>query len=166
MMVGHPVRERLPLAGWVSLLLLTGLGLIVRALWPSLQDTFADLQESLPDGFATVLAGADMSTPSGWANAQMLSIIAPGAVNAATKSTAGEEESKTAGMFLAAPISRTSFIVARALAVVVLVTVTSAAVGVGLGLGSMVGDMDLGRRTSSLRARMPVRWACCSGRSG
>lgn len=147
-MTRHAIRERLPLVGAVSALLI-GMGLLVGALWPSLQDTFADLQSSLPDAFTTFLAGADMSTPSGWANAEMMSMIAPAAVIAvaviaAAKSTAGEEETKVMGMVLGAPVSRAAYVTARSLATVVVVALTSLAVGAGLGLGSIVGDMSLG----------------------
>lgn len=147
-MVGRLVRERLPLLGWMSLLLI-GMGLLVGALWPSLKETFADFQASLPEAFTTVLAGADMSTPSGWTNAEMMSIVAPAAVIAvgliaAGRSTAGEEEAKTMGVFLGAPVSRSVFVFARVLAVVALVVLAAVAVGIGLGLGSIVGDMDLG----------------------
>lgn len=147
-MAAHAIRERLPLVGAVSALMAV-MGMLVGALWPSLQDTFADLQDSLPDAFTTVLAGADMSTPSGWANAEMMSMIAPAgviavAVIAAVKSTAGEEEAKTMGMVLGAPVSRSAFVTARSLAILALVLIASASIGVGLGLGSIVGDMGLG----------------------
>ncbi len=47
------VRERFVLVSAVSALMV-GMGLIVGALWPSLKDTFADIQDSLPDAFTTI----------------------------------------------------------------------------------------------------------------
>lgn len=143
----YAVRDKLALLGTVSAAML-GLGLLVGALWPSLKDTFADIQDSLPDAFTTVLAGADMSTPSGWANAEMLSMIAPAAVIAvavvsAAKSVAGEEESKTLGVLLAAPVPRSAFLWAKVAATAVHVVLASVAVGVGLLLADLVGDMGL-----------------------
>ncbi len=142
------VRDRLLLVGVVSAVMV-GMGLVVGALWPSLQDTFADLQQSLPDAFTTILAGADMSTPSGWANAEMLSMIAPAgaivvAVISATKATAGEEETKTMGMLLGAPVSRAAFALAKSAAMAIHVALVAAAIGLSLLLGSLVGDMGLG----------------------
>ncbi len=146
-LVGQAVRDRLGLVGAVSALMI-GMGLMVGALWPSLKDTFADLQDSLPDAFSTILAGADMSTPSGWANAEMMSMVAPAGVIAvgaisASRAIAGEEEDKTLGMLLGAPVSRASFLVAKSLAMVVHVLLVSVAVGAGLVLGNLVGDMGL-----------------------
>lgn len=147
-LVAHATRERLPLVAAVSGLMV-GMGLVVGALWPSLKGTFADLQDSLPDAFSTVLAGADMSTPSGWANAEMMSMIAPAgviavAVISAMKATANEEESKTMGVLLGAPVPRSSFILAKSMAMAVHTLIAAAAVGAGLMLGSLLGDMDLG----------------------
>ena len=143
----HAVRDRSVLVGAVSALMV-GMGLVVGALWPSLKDTFADLQESLPDAFTTVLAGADMSTPSGWANAEMMSMVAPAAVIAvavisAMKSTADEEETKTMGVLLGAPVARSTFLLAKSAAMAIHVVIVSVSVSVGLGLGSLVGDMGL-----------------------
>ena len=140
--------DRMPLVAAVSVLMV-GMGLVVGSLWPSLKGTFADLQDSLPDAFTTILAGADMSTPSGWANAEMLSMIAPAgaiavAVISAMKSTANEEESKTMGLLLGAPVPRSTFILAKSAAMMIHVLVVAGAVGVGLAVGSLVGDMGLG----------------------
>ena len=144
----HAVRDRLVLVGAVSALMV-GMGLIVGALWPSLKDTFANLQESLPDAFTTVLAGADMSTPSGWANAEMMSMVAPAgviavAVISAMKSTANEEETKTMGVLLGAPVTRSTFILAKSAAMAVHVLLVAVSVSAGLTIGSLVGDMGLG----------------------
>lgn len=147
-MIGQAVRDRLPLVIAVSALMV-GMGLMVGSLWPLLQGTFADLQDSLPDAFSTILAGADMSTPSGWANAEMLSMVAPAgviavAVISATKSTAHEEETKTMGVLLGAPVARSTFIWAKSAAMAVHVAIIAVAIGIGLMLGSLVGDMSLG----------------------
>lgn len=143
----HAVRDKMALVGTVSVAMLA-MGLLVGALWPSLKDTFADIQDSLPDAFTTVLAGADMSTPSGWANAEMLSMIAPAAIIAVavisvSKSVAGEEETKTMGVLLGAPFPRSAFLWAKAAATATHVVLASIAVGLGLLLGDLVGDMGL-----------------------
>ncbi len=143
----HAIRDRVGLVISVSALM-TGMGLLVGALWPSMRGTLADLQSSLPAAFASLLAGADMATPAGWANAEMLTMVAPGgviavAVVSATRATAGEEESKTLGLLLGCPISRTSFLVAKWVAMVVHVLAVAAAICVGLLLGSVVGSMGL-----------------------
>ena len=146
-LVSRAFRDRLTLVVVVSALMV-GMGLMVGSLWPALQGTLADLQASLPDMFVTMLAGADMSTASGWANAEMMSMVAPGGVLAVgvisgVKATATEEENKTMGMTLGAPVTRTAFLLAKSVAMLVHVAIVSAAVGAGLTLGSLLGDMDL-----------------------
>ncbi|MGA8211165.1 MAG: ABC transporter permease subunit [Nocardioidaceae bacterium] len=146
-LVGHAVRAQLRLVTAVAALMV-GMGLLVGSLWPSLQDTLAEMQAALPDAFATILAGADMSTASGWANAEMMSMVAPAgvivvAVVSATKATAGEEQDKTLGLLLGAPVTRSAFLVAKTVAMVVHALLVAGAVGVGLALGSVVGDMGL-----------------------
>lgn len=145
--VGQAVRVRLRLVGVVCALMV-GMGLLVGSLWPSLKGTFAELQNSLPEAFSTLLAGADMSTASGWANAEMMSMVAPAgaiavAVISATRAIAGEEEDKTLGMLLGTPVSRSAFMAAKTVAMLVHVLLVSLAISVGLWLGSLAGDMGL-----------------------
>lgn len=146
-LVARALADRLALAGLVGGLMV-GMGLLVGALWPSLESSLADLSENLGSTFDAVLAGADMSTPSGWANAELMSLMAPAAVIAvavisATKATAGEEEDKTLGLLLGAPVSRTTFLLAKAAAMAVHVLVVSALLVVGLYLGDAVGGLGL-----------------------
>lgn len=145
----HAVRDRLGLVTSVSALT-TGMGILVGALWPSMRATLADLQSALPPALSTVLARADMATPTGWVGAELLTIVAPGAVIAVavvsgTRATAGEEETGTLGLLLGCPVSRESFLLAKWAAMVVHVAAASTATCVGLVLGSLVGDLGLAR---------------------
>ncbi|MGB3829298.1 MAG: ABC transporter permease subunit [Ornithinimicrobium sp.] len=145
--VTRSVMDRLPLVLIVGVLMI-GMGLLVGALWPSLQDTFADLEDSLPEAFTTVLGGVSMGTPVGWANAEMISLVAPLgaiaiAVIAGTAATAGEEESKTLGVLISTPIRRRSVVLAKTVAMVVLTALVGVFVYLGLLAGSALGDMGL-----------------------
>lgn len=145
--VARAVADRIGLAMMVGVLML-GMGLLVGSLWPSLQGTVADLADSLPEAFTTILGGVSMGTPVGWANAEMISLVAPMggiavAVISATRATAGEEETKTMGVLLSTPLTRVGFLLAKTLAMVVHVAIVGLAVYGGLVLGSAVGDMGL-----------------------
>ena len=145
--MGHAVRDRLPVAG-VAAVIVAGLAIMTGSLWPSLQETFADLPESLADTLDTVLAGADLTTPAGWMNAETLSAVAPMAaiavpVISVVRAVAGEEQGKTLGVLLSAPVSRTTFVLAKAAAMVVHVAVVVVGLAVGLVAGSWVGDLGL-----------------------
>lgn len=144
---GHAVRDRLPLAGVVAVII-AGLGVMTGSLWPSLQDTFKDLPESFADTIGTVLAGADMTTPAGWMNAETLSAMAPMGVIAVAvismvRAIAGEEQDKTLGVLLSAPVSRPTFMLAKVSAMVVHVLIVIAGLAIGMVAGSAIGDLGL-----------------------
>lgn len=124
------------------------MGLFVGALWSPMQDALAALPESFLDAFRGMLIGGDMTTPAGWANAEMMSVVAPAgvitaAILSASRAIAGEEEDRTLGLVLSAPVSRTAFIVTKLLAMVVHVLIVAACIAAGLGVGSLVGDLGL-----------------------
>lgn len=146
-LLSKAIRDRAFLASLVGGLVAL-LAILVGALWPSLHDTFRDLSDSFPHALTTMLRGADMSTPSGWGNAEVLSFMAPGGAAAvglisAVRATAGEEEAQTLGLVLSAPVSRTTFLLAKAAAMVVHVVIVGALVSVGFMLGNLIGDMGL-----------------------
>ncbi|BDZ41814.1 hypothetical protein GCM10025865_11130 [Paraoerskovia sediminicola] len=95
-----------------------------------------------------ILPGADLTTPAGWANAEFLSMVAPGfliavAVISGMRATAAEEEAKTLGMSLSAPVSRTTFLAAKSVATVLLVGLMGVMVLVGLWVADLSGDLGL-----------------------
>lgn len=142
------VGERLVLVSVVALVLL-GMGALVGALWPPMQDTLAELQEALPPAIAVFLGEAGLGTPAGWAQAEMLSVVAPAAVitaaaASASRATAGEEEARTLGVLLAAPVGRLTFLWAKAAAMAVHTLIAAAAVSAGLVVADRIGGMDLG----------------------
>ena len=95
-------------------------------------------------------------------------MVAPGgaiavAVISAMKATAGEEESKTMGMLLGAPVARSAFVLAKSVAMVVHVSLVAVAVGVGLRRGQPRRRHEPGRPEH--RRGQPctsVPWACSS----
>lgn len=128
--------------------LMIGMGLLTGALWPSLESTLRDLPTDLNDGIGTMLAGADLTTGAGWTNAEFLSLVAPMgliavALMAALRGVPGEEESKTLGPVLSAPVARTTFLAAKLSGVLIQVGLVSLMVAAGLVLGDVVGGLGL-----------------------
>lgn len=143
----HAARDRLPLAGVVAIIV-ASLAVMTGSLWPSLQDSFTDLPASVNDTLNTVLAGSDLTTPAGWMNAEALSVVAPVGIIAVaiisiTRAVAGEEQDKTLGVLLSAPVSRSTFLWAKSTATVLHLLVVVAGLAVGLVVGSQVGDLGL-----------------------
>jgi len=143
--LGKAVRDRLTIAVLVGVLLVC-LGLMVGVLWPSLRDTFATV--NLPEAFSTVLGGATLTTPLGWVNAELMSVVAPASaivtgVISGARATAGEEEDKTLGVLLGAPVGRTTFLLAKIVAMIIHVLVVSVLLVAGLVVGNRVGGLGL-----------------------
>lgn len=141
------VRDRLLLV-MVIAVLLVAMGALTGALWPSLQDAFADLPPALSDGLGTVLASADLTSPVGWMNAEMVSLVVPGgliavAVISATKGIAGEEQSKSLGMLLSTPVSRVAFLIAKTAAMIISVLLVTIGAAAGIFLGDRIGGLGI-----------------------
>lgn len=156
-LTARAVIDRLTIALLVAAAMV-GMGLVVGALWPPLQETFADL--ALPEGLLAFAGGLDLATPAGWVNAEMLSIVAPGALIAvavvsAARATAGEEEAGTLGVLLSLPVTRGQVLFAKALAVAVHVGLVWAGITAGLLAGSALGDLGL-RASDVLAGTAPL----------
>ncbi len=141
------LRERLTLVG-VVVAALVAMGALTGALWPSLREAFVDLPAAVNDGIGKVLAGADLTTPAGWMNSQMVSLIVPGGLIAvailfASKAIAGEEQSGTLGLLLSAPVTRSAFLAAKTAAMIVHVLLATLGVAAGISIGNLIGDLGI-----------------------
>jgi len=143
--IGKAVSDRLALAVLVGMLMLV-LGVMVGALWPPLQETFANL--SLPEAFSSFLGGATLATPLGWTNAELVSVVAPAGaivvgVISGARATAGEEEDKTLGVLLATPVDRIPFLLAKTVAMIVHVLTVALLLVAGLAVATPLGDLGI-----------------------
>jgi ABC-2 type transport system permease protein len=131
--------QRRGLLAWmVSLALLVGM---YAAIWPAMrgQPSMHDLLNNLPEAVRALFAasGADMSTPAGYVQVELLSFMGPlllilYAVSAGAAGVAGEEDRHTLDLLLANPISRTRVVVEKAAAMVLGTLALAAVTGVAL----------------------------------
>lgn len=145
--IGYEMGARAKIIGVAGFYMLA-MGALVGALWPALRDVFAEMPGELTDLIAALSGGTDLSTGAGWANAEMMSMIAPAAVivtaimgGAAT--TAGEEQRKTLGMVLSTPMRRSSLLAAKMVAATLQVLLVGTTISLGLWLGQAIGDLGL-----------------------
>jgi ABC-2 type transport system permease protein len=126
------------LAWTVSLLLLVGM---YAAIWPSLkgQPSMSDFLDNMPETFRALFAvsGADMSTPVGYVQIELLSFMGPlllilYAVVAGSSAVAGEEDRHTLDLLLANPVSRPRLVLEKAAAMVLGTVGLAAVLGGGL----------------------------------
>ena len=127
------------LAGWAAgLALLMGM---YAAFWPSIKDqpSMNSLLEQMPEAFRNLFAteAADMSTPTGYIQIELLSFMAPimilmYAIGMGAGSIAGEEEHHTLELLIAQPVGRGRVVLEKAGAMALGTGLLAAVAGVAL----------------------------------
>ena len=141
-------EQRRGLLGWLASIVL--IVLMYAAIWPSLrgQPSMTDFLDQMPEAFRSLFAtsGADMSTPVGYIQIELMSFMGPMlvilyAVMQGSRSVAGEEERRTMDLLLAAPISRARVLLEKAAAMVAGTVGLTAVLGAALVIEGRLFDM-------------------------
>lgn len=142
--------QRRSLVGWLSAIIL--IVLMYAAIWPSLrgQPSMSDFLDQMPEAFRNLFAsaGADLTTPVGYIQIELMSFVGPAmviayAVGQGSAAVAGEEENHTIDLLLGAPVSRTRVVLEKAAAMVAGTALLAAATGAALVLEGRLFDLDL-----------------------
>jgi ABC-2 type transport system permease protein len=144
-LVGKAIKDRTKVVGVASFYMLL-IGAILGLLWTPLRNVFRAMPQSMNNLVKAISGGTDLSTPTGWADAELLSLLAPAAVIvvailSGAAASAGEEENKTLGVTLSAPVGRGTFLTAKMIAMVASVLIVSICIGLGLELGNVIGNL-------------------------
>lgn len=144
--------QRKALVAWVvSLALLMGMYV---AIWPSMrgQPSMSDFLDQMPEAMRSLFAttGADMSTPVGYLQVELMSFMGPlvlmlYSVTAGAGAVAGEEDRRTMDLLLSAPVSRTRVVVQKLAAMSVGVLLLAGVGAVALLVEGSLADMGLPR---------------------
>jgi ABC-2 type transport system permease protein len=142
--------QRRALMAWVvSLVLLVAMYV---AIWPSIkgEPAMSDFLNNMPEAFRSLFAasGADMSTPVGYVQIELMSFLGPMivimyAVTAGASAVAGEEDRHTLDLLLANPVSRARIVLEKAAAMVLGTFVLAGVTGLALVLEGQWADMVL-----------------------
>ncbi|MEU4058552.1 MULTISPECIES: ABC transporter permease subunit [Rhodococcus] len=142
--------QRRSLPAWA-----VGLSLLVAmyvAIWPSVRDqpSISGFIEQMPKAMQAlfVMSGADMSTPVGYIQVELLAFMGPMllliyAVATGAAAVAGEEERRTLDLLLSSPISRGRIFVEKFVAMTIGIALLGAVTGVALVCEGRVADMVL-----------------------
>ena len=138
------------LAAWaVSLVLLVAMYV---AIWPSMrgQPSMTEFLDQMPQAMRALFAaaGADMSTPVGYIQVELMSFMGPMllliyAITAGASAIAGEEDRHTLDMLLANPVSRTRIVLEKLATMTVGTLALAAVLGVALVVEGALADMNL-----------------------
>lgn len=145
------LRERsLPVAA-----LSIGIGILTigaLGVYSGMSDTLDDLTKDFPEELMSFMGG---DAPGGYVVGEVFNLIAPlalvgFAVMTGAAATAGEEERKTLGMVMGTPVSRTSVLVGKAVALLVALGVATG--GFLLAASSATAWFDVGLSTGNVVA--------------
>lgn len=149
--------QRRSLAIWSTTVVL--LVALYASLWPSIRDqpSVTELMDRMPEALRSLLAAADMSTPVGYVQTELLGLTGPllvilFAVVMGASGIAGEEDRRRLDLLLANPVSRTRVLVEKMAAMAVSTVVLVAAMGLALVAGGVLVGLDL--RVGNVAAAM------------
>ena len=124
-----------------------GLALMMALIYPSYRDSFADIE--IPAYFEAFLGEAgDLGSPAGFLTAEVFSwlpiVVAVFAVVWGTGTLAGDEAAGQLDVLLSQPITRSAFLVGKALGLAIGLSIVMLSVFPGLWIGALAVDMDIG----------------------
>lgn len=136
---------------WWAVAIVVLVGLYV-AIWPSVrnQPSMADFLDQMPEAFRSLFAttGADMSTPVGYIQVELMSFVAPitlllYAIGRGVAGVAGEEESHTLELLLSSPVGRSRLVFEKFASMAIGVAFLAAVTGIALIAEGQLADMGL-----------------------
>lgn len=143
-------EQQRSLVGWLTAVV--GIVLMYAAIWPSIRDqpSMSDFLDQMPEAFRSLFAssGADMSTPTGYIQIELMSFMGPilvilYAVVQGSRAVAGEEDRRTMDLLLAQPVGRVRVLLEKGAAMVVGTVLLAAVLGLALVLEGRGFDMEL-----------------------
>ncbi len=127
------------------------MGVMIGVMYPLMDEALLDLSDQFPEALMAMVGGGDMSTAEGFFQVETFGLVAPIAAMIVTvvigaRALAGEEANRTMGLLLANPISRTTVLLEKTVAMVISAIVVGFATFAGVAAGSLIGglDMDMG----------------------
>ncbi len=125
-----------------------GMTIAVSAMYRGMKDTLADFTTAFPESVLKLFGVTDFSTPEGWIQVELLSLMVPIAfltvgIVMGTKAIAGNDARRTLSLVVASPIKRSRIITDHALAIGCAITALAAITWLGLVAGSAVGGLGL-----------------------
>lgn len=142
--------QRRSLPAW--LLGIVALVAMYAAVFPSVSKSndYATIMQQMPEAYKALftVGGGDLSTPTGYLNTELMSLMAPllvllYAITAGANGIAGEEDRHTLDLLLAQPVSRTRLVLEKVAALTVGVALIVGVMGISLVVGGALTEWRL-----------------------
>lgn len=133
---------------WLTGGALALLSIAMAAMFTGMETTLAEISADLPEAMTAMIGSSDMASPTGWMNAEVMSLTAPIAVIAigvviSVNGIAGEDADRTLALLVAAPVRRARIVLDQTTVMLIAMVAICAITGVGFAIGSRVGGLDL-----------------------
>jgi ABC-2 type transport system permease protein len=133
------------ITGYVMFLLM---GIVMGPLYRLISGPMKQFGASLPPTLLAIFGGGNLSTPEGFYQVETFGMMAPLAVMVATvtigaQALAGEEEHRTMGLLLSAPVSRARVVLEKTVTMILYGLAVGAFIFAGVWLGSVIGRLGM-----------------------
>ncbi len=124
-------------------------GFLMAVLYPSINDTYAQMIEAMPEFLSNFVSDFNLGdTPEGYLTIELFSFTAPVitmgfAIRRGMLAISGEEEGHTLDQLMANPVSRSEVIVQKSLSMMTSCTVLVVSLAVSLLIGAAVADFSI-----------------------
>jgi ABC-2 type transport system permease protein len=146
-MLTKSIADRLPLTLGAGVFL-SVISLVIGPIYVSTAETLSEFMELMPRELLAMVGGSDMSTPAGFMNGELYSLMAPAAVifvaiTSAAKAVAGEMEARSIGLLVANPVTRTRLAVDKAVAMLIHTALASLIMMLGVWLTVVITPLPI-----------------------
>jgi len=124
------------------------MSLVIGPLYNVITGPVKEFGASLPPTLLALFGGGNLSTPEGFYQIEIFGMMAPAGVMIATiaagsRALAGEEQNRTMGLLLSNPVSRSSVVMRKTVAMVVEGIAVGVSIFIGVWLGSIIGRLGM-----------------------
>lgn len=121
---------------------------VIGPLYNLITGPIKEFGASLPPTLLALFGGGNLSTAEGFYQIEIFGMMAPAGVMVATiaigaRALAGEEQNRTMGLLLSNPVSRSSIVIQKAVAMIVEGIAVGVSIFIGVWLGSVVGRLGM-----------------------
>jgi len=124
------------------------MSLVIGPLYNVITGPVKEFGASLPPTLLALFGGGNLSTPEGFYQIEIFGMMAPAGILIATiaagsRALAGEEQNRTMGILLSNPVSRSSVVMQKTVAMVVEGIAVGVSIFIGVWLGSIIGGLGM-----------------------
>ncbi|MFP3882835.1 MAG: ABC transporter permease subunit [Actinomycetota bacterium] len=144
------------------------MGLMMGPLYSLVPADIVDFFSDFPDALIAMIGGADMSTATGFLQAELFALTGPIAgivltVVMGARALAGEEEKHTMGLLLSNPVSRSEVVMEKTIAMVLYAIAFGVATFLGTAGGVLLSGIDVTVRGVAATSALLVLMALVFG---